>query len=882
MHTVANSFLASSLATTPFVLGIAGFSSGVGGMAKRSAAMLCPDTFVGIADFSSASFLGSPATILTSIGSTLASIGAYLASAWGTVWPYLAIMLGFSLIIFVHELGHFSVAKWADVRVERFAIGFGKELFGFTRGETRYSFNILPLGGYVKMLGQEDFDDKSEELKFKADPRSFANKPVGPRMAIVSAGVIMNLIFACLAFMVVFMIGMDALAPRIASVEADSPAEKAGLAPGDVVKEINGEKVLEFNEVRFAVLLAAKHQDIDVLVERNGEPKRFRIEPLSRRPNSSRDVRRQMIGIAPGVSTEIVGVGPEIDTSKPDQPHIGDRIVEVDGVAVTKDNASQMFNRLGYAQRDVYVERKNPKTPDAPPERVKVTIPPVLSIYPSSPDDPSSVSVLGLTPLVRVDAVDPRGRAFLAGIEVGDTILQWDDRWYPTQADIARSIADSAERDIAFRVRRTKGNGSYGTLRPKRNDRGTSTIQAGCESTGESATARFANVRGGGVAARAGIEDGDEILSFFGNERPTCATVQKVVRSNDRKPLTCKVRKQDGRDVTVELVPESPGSAEVWFRLVADDLLVTGEPVRTIGGRPSPATVAGIPAGAMLNSVNGESVSKWRDLIEAFRKHAGKSVELAYTDSAKQTHSAAFRVPHTVRTMLGVGPEARIVRIDGRETVTTPIERGGERLSVQYHEGARELLSQLVGRNDVVVEYRENPLAELRQKAIAVSDDMMDDWLGRVSFSPNVVPDEERFSLKGANAWEAMQIGVHKTYYFIKQVYVMMERMFFTRSVGFENMAGPLGIIDMGGKVARTGGVEFLFFLAMVSANLAVLNFLPLPIVDGGLMVFLIIEKIKGSPVSLRVQVATQMIGLVLIISTFLFVTYQDVVRLWG
>jgi len=107
-------------------------------------------------------------------------------------WPFLVMLLGFSLIVFVHELGHFGAAKWAGVRVERFAIGFGREIFGFTKGETRYSFNILPLGGYVKMLGQEDFDDKSKELIFKDDPRSFVNKPVARRMVIVSAGVVMN------------------------------------------------------------------------------------------------------------------------------------------------------------------------------------------------------------------------------------------------------------------------------------------------------------------------------------------------------------------------------------------------------------------------------------------------------------------------------------------------------------------------------------------------------------------------------------------------------------------------------------------------------------------------------------------------------------------
>jgi regulator of sigma E protease len=95
-------------------------------------------------------------------------------------------------------------------------------------------------------------------------------------------------------------------------------------------------------------------------------------------------------------------------------------------------------------------------------------------------------------------------------------------------------------------------------------------------------------------------------------------------------------------------------------------------------------------------------------------------------------------------------------------------------------------------------------------------------------------------------------------------------------------MSGPLGIINLGGQIAQSSTVKFLFFLAMISANLAVINFLPLPIVDGGLMVFLLIEKIKGSPVSLRVQVATQMIGIFLIVSLFLLVTYNDAVRLWG
>ena len=76
----------------------------------------------------------------------------------GAAKYYVYLLLGFSVVVFFHELGHFSVAKWVGISVEKFAIGFGPELFGFQWGETRYVFNILPLGGYVKMLGQEDFD----------------------------------------------------------------------------------------------------------------------------------------------------------------------------------------------------------------------------------------------------------------------------------------------------------------------------------------------------------------------------------------------------------------------------------------------------------------------------------------------------------------------------------------------------------------------------------------------------------------------------------------------------------------------------------------------------------------------------------------------------
>jgi len=807
---------------------------------------------------------------------------------WQSVWPYVLMLIGFSLIVCVHELGHFAVAKWAGVRVDKFAVGFGRELIGFTKGETRYSFNFLPLGGYVKMLGQEDFDDKAKELQFKDDPGSFVNKPVGRRMAIVSAGVTMNVLFACVLFMIVFLIGMEAVGTRIALIEPDSPAELAGLLPGDEIKKINGESVLEFNEVRLAVILAPLHEPIEFVVERGGQLKSIQVEPEYAIPESTRDIRRQIVGIAPGATREIVAVGPEIDQSKPDRPHVGDLIVEVDGIEVTDDNVNEVINALVYARGDVYVERMDPSDPDAPWEYVRVDIPPILTIFPSDGNGASEVSVLGFRPLVRFSFVDSRGRGHLAGLEAGDTVLRWDDTLFPSNASITRAIQDCPERDIYFKVRKLSGRLFEGFVRPKRNRRGDATIQSIWKRIDEEKRAEggprayFTDVRRSGRAHRAGFRTGDVILSCMGVVNPSAAEVNRAIRGNAGRQIAITVRKADGRKFTSWVHPERPGSVDARYSLVADDVLRVGGIIETIHGRPSPAAQASIEPGVLITAVNGRSVSRWRDLIDALRENAGSTVELAYLDSDNQSRTAAFPVPHCLRTLLGVGPEARIVSIDGRKTVTLPTSRGLEEAAVGYRKATRSILTELIGRTDVPVEFRATPLAEIQTGYIDVTEDVVDPWLGHIAFSANIRVGDEMKLLKGDNAFDAVRIGIHKTYYFILNVYKILQRMIFTRSVGMDSVSGPLGIIDIGGRMARSGLVDLIFFMAIISANLAVINFLPLPIFDGGLMVFLLIEKIKGSPVSLRIQVATQMIGLFLIIGAFLYITFNDAMRLWG
>jgi len=805
---------------------------------------------------------------------------------WNATWPYLMMLAGFSVIVFVHELGHFAVAKWADVRVERFAIGFGRELFGFTYGETRYSFNILPFGGYVKMLGQEDFDDKENELKFNDDPRSFVNKPIGHRAAIVSAGVVMNVLFACFLFMIVFLIGMEVTAPRIQYIDPGSPADKAGLLPGDLVKSINGDTVKEFSEIRFAVMLSSPHVPIEMTVERNGKDRTIDILPEYRDALSTKDYRRQIIGIQPGLTPEIAALSPEIDDSKPDSPHIGDVVVKVGDIDVTKNNANRVFAMLAYTDMPIVVERTNPDDPDGPKQRVTVHIPPTLQIYPSSPGDMGTVSVLGLTPLVRINSAYPRGRASLAGIEEGDTILMFDDQPFPTAAMITRSIRHNAERDVSFRVRKPDGSVISGFVRPKTNKGGAATIQASLQvirnAPDDAPSVRISGVRMHGVAERAGLDAGDVILDIDGHENPSMRTLVKIIGGKRDESVTIRVRKASGKTATYDVVPTAPGSIDAEYRLLAEDLMMAGRVVKRIGDRPSPAAEAGIPDGVEILAINNKPVKTWRGLIAALQSGAGSSVTLTYRQAAGDPVTVDFPVPQCIRTLLGIGPEGRIVTIDGSDSVTVTSKSGKHRVALSYPLGLKRRLEELVGKKHVAVEYRANDLAPLKTAFIDVTEDMVDPWLGRVQFLPAVSGDVERTLLKGENVLDAVSIGLHKTYYFILQVLQTIDRMLFTRTVGVESMSGPLGIMHMGGELAKTGFVQLLFFLGIISANLAVINFLPLPIVDGGLMVFLIIEKIKGSPVSIRVQAATQLIGMALILFAFVFVTYQDVLRMWG
>ena len=178
-----------------------------------------------------------------------------------------AAVLGFMILI--HEFGHYAVAKWLGVRVEQFAIGFGKRLIGFRRGETDYRINAIPLGGYVKMSGENPMDQRSD------DPREFMNHSRWHRFLIAIAGPTMNILLAIVLLTTIYMVHYEYPAvydePTVIGwVLKDSAAAKAGLQIGDRITRIDDVQNPTWEHVDLKEALNPG-QPLDVIIERNGQ-----------------------------------------------------------------------------------------------------------------------------------------------------------------------------------------------------------------------------------------------------------------------------------------------------------------------------------------------------------------------------------------------------------------------------------------------------------------------------------------------------------------------------------------------------------------------------------------------------------------------------------
>jgi regulator of sigma E protease len=248
---------------------------------------------------------------------------------------FLIFIVVLGVLIFFHELGHFLVARLFGVGVERFSLGFGPRLFGRTIGRTDYRVSLIPLGGYVKMVG----DEPDAELPPEDKPYSFTHKHVAKRSLIVAAGPAFNVLLAVFIFTaVLFFVGLPSIRPFIRSVEPDSPASASGLRENDLITAIDGKRIQSWREID-AILTANAGTPLKISVQRDGAP--FELEVKPRQVNAKNlfgdDIRYFDIGIS-GV-TELQAIVDKVVDGMPAQKaglQHGDLIVAIDGQPIER------------------------------------------------------------------------------------------------------------------------------------------------------------------------------------------------------------------------------------------------------------------------------------------------------------------------------------------------------------------------------------------------------------------------------------------------------------------------------------------------------------------------------------------------------------------
>jgi len=210
--------------------------------------------------------------------------------------------LALGFLIFIHELGHFLAAKRSGIRVEKFSIGFGPSLIGFTRGETEYCISLVPFGGYVKMAGENPEERPEGEHYIVAEDNptgEFPTAPVRHRIFVAVAGPAMNILLGTVLFSLVYIIGLNANSVQIVEmltdapigkseqptqiglVAEDGPAKAGGIEPGDTIISINGRQIRSWQDFNMRILTNEREKELEIIVSRDGQQKTLYVTPAS-------------------------------------------------------------------------------------------------------------------------------------------------------------------------------------------------------------------------------------------------------------------------------------------------------------------------------------------------------------------------------------------------------------------------------------------------------------------------------------------------------------------------------------------------------------------------------------------------------------------------
>ncbi len=719
------------------------------------------------------------------MGQYLIAESQSITSILGTVWVVLKTAIGLGFVIFVHELGHFAVAKLCGVKCEKFYVGFDVPIgFGpirlprtlgkFTWGETEYGIGIIPLGGYVKMLGQDDnpvnAQKEAERIKqsqvtsstdgatdahlsaespnlpqpAEIDPRSYPAQPVLARMCIISAGVIMNVISGGIFAAIAYRSGVQILPCEINGTAAGSPAWRAGLHPGDKLIQIGtaGKPdeflrwVWDLNQKVVYQGLQKEITPLNLLVRRGeNKPQWFEITPQSRKRAGGPSM--PTLGVFGPLSTKLAAPPTSTDDdSSLNRFRSGDVIIGIEGEMLPVDASTKQikFHELSsriqarFDQPVNLLVRHQSETGETSEETI--------------PLPPRRLRHLGLQmqmgPVVNVRKDSPAERA---GFEKGDLILEVDGESAGDPITLPQRIARTKKETLIFKV--------------KREDQKTVTELK--VTLPADTTPTFA--------------DGDyQSLEVVGVAYSVSTTVAKIIG-------TSKDKEQNIR----------PGDEIVQITLVA--------------------------SGAAKQAAEIKFGKAWNEPVPLG------------TDGSNWTF-----VNSLVQTLIdGVDVQLTIQRSGSEHTaIISAIES-----DVSWDTGSRGL----------------KPLSFQRVHTAA-------SWGEATALSFREIKE------RGAGVFQFLGLLA-------------------TGQLSPKQLGGPVAIARMAGSEASRGITSLLLFLTFLSVNLAILNFLPIPALDGGHMVFLSWEMLTGKPPNERLQMALTLVSVGCLLMLMLFVISNDIVRMF-
>jgi regulator of sigma E protease len=671
--------------------------------------------------------------------------------------PLLKGACGLGLVIFVHELGHFLVAKACGVKCEKFYIGFDppfkigpwklpSALFKRQWGETEYGIGIIPLGGYVKMLGQDDNPSNAAAEAERArtddqrlDPRSYPAKSVPQRMAIISAGVVMNLIFAVLFGAAAYRMGLKYQPCVISTTSVGDPAWEAGIQPGERIVQIGTkgrrDQHLRFmNDLKVSMFGRRPGEDMLLVLQRPDGS----THDVTLQPNNAfeKQAGTPTIGIAPALDKQVLAMSEE-STSRTAGLLPGDLItgLAVDGQTHAVSDYTQLQTLLASHPRTEITLTVDRKASDGKStETHEILVPP--------------------QPVHRVGLL----------LEMG-----------PIQS-----------------------------------------------------------VQHGSVAEQAGLRVGDTIEQVNGEPISDPLALPQYFTRFIGQPVTLTVRRGEA-EIAVPVTPVAPRMAPTVQR-------------------------SGSVVGLEALGVGYVILPRVHGLL------AGSSAERQGVQVGDKLLTARLVPSHTNRNldyMLERSDLDKVLPLDDKNNNLAWLEQTWLNAPMNISQSWKEPVKVVF---DLELELDRDGQKQKVRLTPAPSETLMDAERG-IYFASL---DETR---RAASWGEALALGFRETKDGMGQVLMVLGNI----GKSYKNLGGPFRIVAAATAEASEGLPRLLAFLTLLSANLAVVNFLPIPVLDGGHMLFLAYEGIVGKPANERVVFGMTLLGFSFLLTMMVFVLGLDI-----